>query len=100
MHQGIDIVVPRGTPVRATADGVVKFSGRQRDYGNIIVLDHGGGMETAYAHLDARLVTADEKVRQGQTIGKVGKTGNATGVHLHYEVRVNGCCVDPAAYLP
>ena len=99
-HKGIDMAVPQGTPVMATASGTAIFSGRQGAYGNIIVINHGGGYETAYAHLHKRLTNAGNRIRRGQTIGLVGATGNATGPHLHYEVRRNGVAVNPRPWLP
>lgn len=99
-HKGIDLSVPLGTPVHAAADGVVTFSGVQGAYGELVTIGHAPNLETAYGHLQKRLVQASQSVRQGDVIGQVGKTGNASGVHLHYEVRRNGQCVDPALYLP
>ncbi len=100
MHMGVDIRAPKNTPIYATADGEVVCSGRQSGYGNVIIIDHGGGVETLYAHLSRRKVREGKWVSQGRMIGKVGKTGNATGYHLHYEIRRNGKAVDPAPYLP
>lgn len=99
-HQGIDIAVPAGTPVYATANGRVVFSGTQTNYGHLVHLDHAGGIATLYAHLDARTVRQGDAVRRGQVIGNVGRSGNATGPHLHYEIRRNGIPVDPRPYLP
>ncbi len=99
-HKGIDFSVPLGTPVHATADGVVAFSGAQGAYGELVVLRHASDYETAYAHLQKRLVRETQYVRQGEVVGKAGKSGNATGVHLHYEVRRHGECVNPEPYLP
>ncbi len=99
-HAGIDIAAPKGTPVVATADGVVTFSGRDNAYGRIVRLAHGGGLETWYAHLRSRAVKRGREVYLGERIGKVGKSGRATGCHLHYEVRRNGVPVDPKGYLP
>ncbi len=100
LHKGVDIRVPEGTPAHVTADGVVTFSGQQGDYGNVIVVEHGGDLATAYAHLKKRRVDQGQQVRRGQHIGDVGKTGNATAPHLHYEVRRGGQPVDPMPYLP
>ncbi len=100
VHQGLDIAVPKGTPVVATASGVASFSGTQRGYGKIITINHGNGFETAYAHLDALGASQGARLHQGVPIGRVGSTGNATGPHLHYEVRRKGCPVDPRPYLP
>ncbi|HSK16770.1 MAG TPA: peptidoglycan DD-metalloendopeptidase family protein [Gaiellaceae bacterium] len=97
MHEGIDIAAPAGSPVRAVAAGRVIFSGWMGGYGNLVVLDHGNGLSTAYAHLSA--IYAGGDVGQGATIGTVGCTGSCTGNHLHFEVRVNGAAVDPMGYL-
>ena len=100
LHSGIDLAASEGTPVLATADGAVISSECQRGYGNIVILRHGADFETAYAHLRKRLVLVGEKVLRGKCIGQVGRTGNATGPHLHYEVRVHGKTTDPKRYLP
>jgi murein DD-endopeptidase MepM/ murein hydrolase activator NlpD len=97
MHEGIDISAPCGTPIRAVASGTVIFSGWMGGYGNIVVVDHGNGLSSAYAHQSA--IYASGGVSQGQTIGAVGTTGSSTGCHLHFEVRVNGGAVDPMGYL-
>jgi murein DD-endopeptidase MepM/ murein hydrolase activator NlpD len=99
MHSGIDIQAPYGTPVMATADGEVTFSGRDSEYGGLVIIDHGRDTDTMYAHLSALYVREGQLVRRGTPIGAVGNTGRATGVHLHYEVRVNGAPVDPNGYL-
>ena len=99
-HRGVDIAVPKGTPVSAAATGTTVFAGQQGAYGNIIILCHGNGYETAYAHLDRILTQRGSRVRRGAVIGLVGATGNATGPHLHYEVRKNGVDVNPMPYLP
>lgn len=99
-HHGVDIPAPEGTPVLATDTGIVTFSGTQRGYGNTIVLSHGSREETLYAHLSERVAEVAARVRRGQIIGRVGKSGNATAPHLHYEVRRNGCPVDPSCRLP
>jgi murein DD-endopeptidase MepM/ murein hydrolase activator NlpD len=98
-HLGIDIVAPRGTPIKATADGIVHFARRQAEYGNLIVLDHPNGFSTRYGHLSGFRVTEDQTVRKGDIIGYVGMTGRATAPHLHYEVRLNDHPVDPRPYL-
>jgi murein DD-endopeptidase MepM/ murein hydrolase activator NlpD len=98
MHTGIDISAPGGTPVSAAAGGTVIIAGWMGGYGNLIVVDHGGGLATAYAHLSA-IYVGGGAVSQGQSIGAVGSTGNSTGNHLHFEVRVNGSPVDPMGYL-
>lgn len=98
-HNGIDIPAPKGTPVYATADGIVLYAGKMDGYGRIIRIGHGNGIETRYAHLKSRGVKAGKHVTAGAQIGKVGKSGRATGCHLHYEIRINGQPTNPAAYL-
>ena len=98
MHEGIDIGAGCGTPIRATASGTVVYAGWMDGYGNITIIDHGGGMATAYGHQSA-IYVGGGSVTQGQTIGAVGSTGHSTGCHLHFEVRVNGTPVDPLGYL-
>jgi murein DD-endopeptidase MepM/ murein hydrolase activator NlpD len=99
MHEGIDIGVPYGTPIRAAAAGTVIYCGWEEGYGNFVVIDHGGNLATAYGHQSSIAVTCGEQVDQGQTIGYVGCTGHCTGPHLHFEVRVDGNPVDPLGYL-
>ncbi|MCL2656560.1 MAG: M23 family metallopeptidase [Betaproteobacteria bacterium] len=94
-HNGVDYGAPTGTRVRATADGTVEFAGRQNGYGNIVVLQHSGGIETAYAHLSRIDVRAGQHIQQNDSLGAVGATGAATGPHLHYEFRVAGVHKDP-----
>lgn len=96
-HRGIDYAAPAGTPVKATASGIVQFSGMQKGYGNLIVLKHNGKYETAYGHLSrfAGGVSKGKRVNQGDIIGYVGSTGMATGPHLHYELRIDGVQRDP-----
>lgn len=98
MHTGVDIGAPMGAPVSSAASGIVAFAGWSGGYGNLIVVDHGDGLATAYAHLSRILVSQGQPVTQGQEIGKVGSTGMSTGPHLHFEVRVNGRPVDPMQY--
>jgi murein DD-endopeptidase MepM/ murein hydrolase activator NlpD len=98
MHEGIDIGAACGTPIRAAAAGTIVYAGWMDGYGNIIVIDHGGGIATAYGHQSA-LYVGGGSVSQGQTIGAVGSTGHSTGCHLHFEVRVNGAPVNPLNYL-
>jgi murein DD-endopeptidase MepM/ murein hydrolase activator NlpD len=98
MHEGIDISAPTGTAVRAAASGSVIYAGSMGGYGTIIVIDHGNGLATAYAHLSSIWIGGGS-VSQGQGIGAVGCTGSCTGPHLHFEVRVNGSAVDPMGYL-
>jgi murein DD-endopeptidase MepM/ murein hydrolase activator NlpD len=99
-HPGQDIAAPNGTPVIAPADGEVVFSGWQRGYGNIVIIEHGGGLSTRYAHLSESDVLVKQLVKRGEKIGKVGSTGRSTGAHLHYEVRVDNKSVNPMEYLP
>ena len=98
-HQGIDIAAEMGTPIVATADGVVTAAGWNGGYGNMVDVDHGGGIVTRYGHASALAVTVGQQVRRGEVIAYVGSTGRSTGPHVHYEVRVNGAPVNPAAYL-
>jgi murein DD-endopeptidase MepM/ murein hydrolase activator NlpD len=99
LHAGIDIAAPEGTPVRAADSGVVIFAGWAGGYGNLVLVAHGGGMVTAYAHLSSVAVGEGASVGRGSTIGAVGSTGHSTGPHLHFEVRINGQPQDPMAYL-
>lgn len=96
-HKGIDYGAPTGTPVRATADGVVAMAGNKSGYGKVVILRHGGGVQTLYGHLSGfgKDLVPGARIRQGDTIGFVGATGMATGPHLHYEFHVNGTHVDP-----
>jgi len=98
-HKGIDLAQPTGTPVYATADGIVSKAEPFSSYGNYIQIEHGGEMQTRYAHLSGYAVASGEQVRKGQLIGFVGSTGRSTGPHLHYEVRVAGEAVDPTPYM-
>src|SRR5262249_31267791 len=99
MHEGIDIGVPYGTPIHAAASGTVIYCGWESGYGNLTVIDHGGGLATAYGHQSSLAVSCGQQVSQGDVIGYVGSTGHSTGPHLHFEVRVNGAAVDPMGYL-
>jgi len=99
MHEGIDIGCAYGTPVHAAAAGTVIYAGWLGGYGNLVVVDHGNGLSTAYAHASAILVAVGQSVAQGDSLSLVGATGHATGPHLHFEVRVNGVAVDPLLYL-
>jgi len=98
-HEGIDLSAPAGTRVVATADGVVSTAKRSGDFGRLVVIDHGAGWQTRYAHLKSLKVKKGRKVKRGTVVGMVGKSGNATGYHLHYEIRRHGVPVDPRPYL-
>jgi murein DD-endopeptidase MepM/ murein hydrolase activator NlpD len=98
-HKGLDICVPPGTPVVATADGVVSFSGTESEYGRLICVDHGHGFSTAYGHLHKLQVQVGDRVTKGQVIGTVGLSGNSTGPHVHYEVRMHSNPVNPSRFL-
>ncbi len=99
-HMGIDLSGPVGTPIYATADGVISDAGwNSGGYGNLIKVDHGRGVETRYAHLSKILVASGQRVKRGQMIGKMGSTGRSTGSHLHYEVRIEGRAVNPIPFM-
>jgi len=95
IHAGIDIAGRLGTPVRASADGVVSFAGSAGGYGSLVRLDHGGGLQSRYGHLSRIFASAGESVRRGDVIGLMGSTGHSTGSHLHFEVRLHGRPLDP-----
>lgn len=99
MHAGVDIPGAVGTPIYATADGVVGRSGWVGGYGNLIEVQHGRGLQTRYGHLSKIMVPAGTRVTRGQVIGLMGSTGRSTGSHLHYEVRMDGRAVNPVPYL-
>jgi murein DD-endopeptidase MepM/ murein hydrolase activator NlpD len=99
MHEGIDIAVAEGTPVRAAGAGTVIYAGWMGGYGNLVVVDHGNGLSTAYAHNSSLGVGVGQSVTAGQVVSYSGNTGNSTGPHVHFEVRVNGSAVDPLGYL-
>lgn len=99
MHAGVDIPGAVGTPIYATADGVIGRSGRYGGYGNLVEVNHGRGIQTRYGHLSKILVEPNTRVRRGQMIGLMGSTGRSTGSHLHYEVRVDGKAVNPIPFL-
>jgi murein DD-endopeptidase MepM/ murein hydrolase activator NlpD len=100
MHAGIDIAAPSGTPIRAAKGGTVVFSGVMNGYGNVVIIDHGGGFATLYAHQSRRAAADGATVDQGEVIGYVGSTGHSTGPHLHFETRVDGRPQNPRRYLP
>jgi murein DD-endopeptidase MepM/ murein hydrolase activator NlpD len=99
MHEGLDISNRIGTPVIATADGIVSDTGKDSSHGNVVVVSHGFGMNSRYFHLNKVFVRAGQKVKRGDKIAEVGTTGKSTGPHLHYEVRVNGIPANPARYI-
>jgi spore germination protein YaaH len=100
LHSGIDLRAPRDTPIKASSNGKVIFSGQKRGYGNIIIIAHAGGIESYYAHNHRNLVTVGQRVLKGNVIATIGRTGNATGYHLHFELRQRGRAIDPKQYLP
>lgn len=99
-HEGLDIASSYGNPVHATANGRITQAGWVNGYGYLVEIDHGNGIKTRYGHNSAILVSVGNQVVQGQTISLIGSTGNSTGPHCHYEVRVNGEAVDPTLFLP
>jgi len=99
LHAGQDWGGTRGAPIRATADGVVVFAGRQSGYGNLVTIRHDFGFETRYAHLSSIAVREGQRVSRGEHIGGMGSTGRSTGVHLHYEIRVGGEPINPMTYI-
>jgi murein DD-endopeptidase MepM/ murein hydrolase activator NlpD len=98
-HKGIDISAVTGTPVRVTADGIVIYADMESGYGRLVVVDHGGGFQTYYAHLSRFYVNAGQEIRRGDIVGAVGSSGKVTAPHLHYEVRIGGAPVNPYRYL-
>lgn len=98
-HEGLDFTANTGTPIYAAAGGIVTTAEQTPDYGKIVKIDHGSGLETRYAHTSMILVKVGDIVKQGQLIAKVGNTGRSTGAHLHFEVRLNGAALDPRKYL-
>lgn len=97
-HAGIDIPGAEGTPIFAAMDGVVMHAGSMGGYGNAVMIAHGGGIETLYGHMSKINVRLGAKIKKGEKIGLMGSTGQSTGPHLHFEVRVNGQDVDPLQY--
>lgn len=100
LHAGVDIAASTGTPIRASADGLVTFSGQQSGYGNFVCVTHGRGVQTCYAHMSKIRARRGQLVAQGDVLGYVGCTGRCFGPHLHFEVRINGQPQDPMRYLP
>lgn len=99
MHFGIDLLAPSGTDILAADSGTVVFTGYRNSYGLLVIIDHGNGFTTYYSHCSSVSVDAGEEVVKGQMIADVGRTGNATGTHVHFEIRSNGSCVNPSKYL-
>ena len=99
MHAGVDIPGPTGTPIYATADGMISHAARQGGYGNMVEINHGKGISTRYGHLSKILVADGARVTRGQLIALMGSTGRSTGPHLHYEVRIDGHAVNPIPFL-
>ncbi len=99
LHQGLDIAALPGTPVRASADGVVTYTGYDPGYGKLVSIDHGYGITTRYGHNSQVFVVVGQKIRRGDVISAVGNTGRATGPHVHYEVRLNSVPIDPKNYI-
>ena len=95
MHEGVDLAAPMGSPVVAAGGGKVLRAGWGQGYGNLVIIDHGQGLTTRYAHLERSLVRPGEEVDTGQEIGLIGATGHATGSHLHFEIRLFGRALDP-----
>jgi murein DD-endopeptidase MepM/ murein hydrolase activator NlpD len=98
-HPGLDISADRGDPVYSTADGKIVNASAAGNYGNLVIVDHGYGIETRYGHLSAFKVKVGQVVKRGDLVGLVGATGRATGSHLHYEVRANGRILNPLQLL-
>ena len=99
LHTGIDFRAPSGTAIRATAPGKVVESGMQGGYGNMVEIDHGGGLTTRYAHMSSIEVDVGDTVVKGEVVGRVGSTGRSTGAHLHYETRIDGEATDPMRFM-
>ena len=99
MHTGVDLSAAMGTPVHAAGDGIVEHASWGGQYGNLVIIDHGNGMQTWYAHLSRFLVVPGQEIRRGDILGRSGATGRVTAPHLHYEVRVGGTPVNPYKYL-
>ena len=98
-HTGIDIGAPTGTPIKAAAGGTVIFSGWKGTLGKLVVISHGNGVQTYYAHCSSLLVASGDTVSAGQLIAKMGSTGRSTGPHLHFEIRLNGYAINPQSYI-
>lgn len=99
LHTGVDISIPPGTEVQVTADGIVSFSGWTMNSGNVVVIEHGHGFSTAYAHNRENLATVGQRVKRGDTIARSGSTGRSTGPHIHYEIWKDGRHMNPSSFL-
>jgi murein DD-endopeptidase MepM/ murein hydrolase activator NlpD len=99
MHAGVDLAGPRGTPIYATADGIIGRSQWVSGYGNLVEINHGSGIQTRYGHLSRAMVKAGQRVKRGELIALMGSTGRSTGNHLHYEVRIEGKAVNPMPFM-
>ena len=99
LHKGVDIANRKGTAILATANGIVSFAGKKGPMGNVVVIDHGHGMITRYAHLSEAMKKQGDTVKRGDIIAQMGNSGRSTGPHLHYEVHLNGVPVNPATYI-
>ena len=100
MHHGIDITKDNGKNIVAAAPGFVEFSGREKGFGNLIIIDHGNGIKTFYAHCSKLFALRNSKVKPGQLIARMGSTGKTIGPHLHFEIRIKGESKNPLKYLP
>ena len=98
MHEGIDFTAKKGTAIQATGNGKVKKVLKSPSYGNYVVIEHGHGYETLYAHMDKTMVKKGQQVKRGEQIGTVGNTGRSTAPHLHYEIHLNGRAINPIGY--
>ncbi len=98
-HRGVDLAAPMRTDIHSMADGTVLKSGPMGSYGNLVVIDHGRGFSSVYAHCAKNVVRVGQRVRRGQTVALLGSTGRSTGPHLHFEIRYNGKAVDPEKYI-
>jgi murein DD-endopeptidase MepM/ murein hydrolase activator NlpD len=98
-HRGVDISAPVGTPIRAAADGIVLHAQFMSGYGRLVVIDHGNGIQTYYAHMSRFAVVPGQEIRQGELVGAVGTSGRTTAPHLHYEVRLRGSAENPIRYM-
>jgi murein DD-endopeptidase MepM/ murein hydrolase activator NlpD len=99
LHAGIDIAAPTGSPILAAAPGRTIYSGWMSGYGNVVIVDHGGGVSTLYAHQSRRRTVVGDTLGRGEILGEVGSTGNSTGPHVHFEIRLSGVATDPIPYL-